>query len=228
MEITEKGGAAEDRSRPARPHSADEPGEPTVGASRIHGELLMLGFNVAQSTVSKYMQRGGRPPSQSWKTFLRNHAEAIAAIDLCIVRTLAFDLLFVFVVLGHGRRQLLWVEVTKHPTAEWLARQISEAFPWASAPAYLIRERLRTSFHRPGQSDGHPRPADHPSFTLAEWHCRTPDRHLASRVLGSTGDLWRGAPTTDPFRLCDLLQSDSPAFGFTQRRAVETSRPTVW
>jgi hypothetical protein len=77
---------------------------PLWGASRIHGELLMLGFNVAQSTVSKYMQRGGRPPSQSWKTFLRNHAEAIAAIDLCIVRTLAFDLLFVFVVLGHGRR----------------------------------------------------------------------------------------------------------------------------
>jgi len=80
---------------------------PLWGASRIHGELLMLGFNVAQSTVSKYMRRGGRPSSQSWKTFLRNHADAIAAIDLCVVRTLAFDLLFVFVVLGHGRRQLL-------------------------------------------------------------------------------------------------------------------------
>jgi hypothetical protein len=73
---------------------------PLWGASRIHGELLMLGFNVAQSSVSKYMRRGGRPPSQSWKTFLRNHADAIAAIDLCVVRTLAFDLLFVFVVLG--------------------------------------------------------------------------------------------------------------------------------
>jgi transposase InsO family protein len=116
---------------------------PLWGASRIHGELLMLGFNVAQSSVSKYMRRGGRPPSQSWKTFLRNHADAIAAIDLCVVRTLAFDLLFVFVVLGHGRRQLLWVEVTKHPTAEWLARQINEAFPWASAPAYLIRDNDR-------------------------------------------------------------------------------------
>ena len=116
---------------------------PLWGASRIHGELLMLGFKVAQSTVSKYMQRGGRPPSQSWKTFLHNHADAIAAIDLCVVRTLAFDLLFVFVVLGHGRRQLLWVEVTRHPTAEWLARQISEAFPWASAPAYLVRDNDR-------------------------------------------------------------------------------------
>ena len=116
---------------------------PLWGASRIHGELLMLGFEVAQSTVSKYMQRGGRPPSQSWKTFLRNHADAIAAIDLCVVRTLTFDLLFVVVVLGHRRRQLLWVEVTRHPTAEWLAQQISEAFPWASAPAYLVRDNDR-------------------------------------------------------------------------------------
>src|SRR3989440_6389777 len=78
------------------------------GASRIHGELLMLGFEVAQSTVSKYMVRGGTPPSQSWKTFLRNHAHAIAAIDLCMVPTLTFERLFAFLVLGHGRRQLLW------------------------------------------------------------------------------------------------------------------------
>ena len=102
---------------------------PLWGASRIHGELLMLGFAVAQSTVSKYMVRGGTPPSQSWKTFLRNHAQAIAAIDLCVVPTLTFDRLFAFLVLGHGRRQLLWIEVTRHPTAEWLARQITEAFP---------------------------------------------------------------------------------------------------
>jgi transposase InsO family protein len=110
------------------------------GASRIHGELLMLGFEVAQSTVSKYMTRDGRPPSQSWRTFLRNHAEAIAAIDMCVVPTLSFDLLFAFLVQGHGRRQLLWFEVTRHPTAEWLARQITEAFPWASAPGYLVRD----------------------------------------------------------------------------------------
>jgi hypothetical protein len=102
---------------------------PQWGASRIHGELLMLGFEVAQSTVSKYMVRDGTPPSQSWKTFLQNHAEAIAAIDLCVVPTLTFDRLFAFLVLGRGRRQLLWVEVTRHPTAEWLARQITEAFP---------------------------------------------------------------------------------------------------
>jgi transposase InsO family protein len=120
---------------------------PLWGASRIHGELLMLGFEVAQSTVSKYMMRSPKPPSQSWKTFLRNHAEAIAAIDLCVVPTLTFDLLFAFLVLGHGRRQLLWFEVTRHPTAEWLARQITEAFPWESVPAYLMRDNDRAYGH---------------------------------------------------------------------------------
>ncbi len=120
---------------------------PLWGAPRIHGELLMLGFEVAQSTVSKYMVRGRRPPSQSWKTFLQNHAEAIAAIDMCVVPTLTFERLFAFVVLGHGRRQLLWFEVTRHPTAEWLARQITEAFPWASAPTYLVRDNDRAYGH---------------------------------------------------------------------------------
>ena len=100
----------------------------------------MLGFEVAQSTVSKYLVRGRRPPSQSWSTFLRNHMEVIAAIDMCVVPTLTFERLFAFLVLSHGRRQLLWFEVTRHPTAEWLARQITEAFPWASAPTYLVRD----------------------------------------------------------------------------------------
>jgi transposase InsO family protein len=119
---------------------------PKWGASRIHGELLMLGFEVAQSTVSKYMVQGGSP-SQGWKTFFRNHAHAIAAIDLLVVPTLSFERLFAFLVLGHGRRQLLWFEVTRHPTAEWLARQITEAFPWASAPTYLVRDNDRAYGH---------------------------------------------------------------------------------
>jgi len=110
------------------------------GAPRIHSELLMLRFEVAQSTVSKYMTRGRNPPSQTWKTFLRNHAHAIAAIDTCVVPTLTFDLLFAFLVLGHGRRQLLWIEVTRRPTAEWLARLITEAFPWSTEPTYLVRD----------------------------------------------------------------------------------------
>jgi len=116
-------------------------------AFRIHGELLMLGFEVAQSTVSKYMVRVRNPPSQTWKTFLRNHAEAIAAIAMCVVPTLIFDHLFAFLVLGHGRRQLLWFEVTRHPTAEWLARQVTEAFSWTSAPAYLARDNDRAYGH---------------------------------------------------------------------------------
>jgi hypothetical protein len=115
---------------------------PKWGASRIHGELLMLGFEVAQSTVSKYLVQGGSS-SQGWKTFFRNHAQAIAVIDLFVVPTLTFERLFAFLVLGHGRRQLLWFEVTRHPTAEWLARQITEAFPWTSAPAYLVRDNDR-------------------------------------------------------------------------------------
>jgi transposase InsO family protein len=106
----------------------------------------MLGFEVAQSTVSKCMVRG-RPPSQSWKTFFGNHAQAIAAIDLCVVPTLTFERLFAFLVLSHGRRQLLWFEVTRHPTTEWLARQITEAFPWASAPTYLVRDNDRAYGH---------------------------------------------------------------------------------
>jgi hypothetical protein len=110
---------------------------PLWGAPRIHGELLKLGFKVAESTVSKYMIRRRGPPSQTWKTFLRNHAEAIAAVDLCVVPTLTFEHLFL--VLGHGRRQLLWFAVTRNPTAEWLAQQIVQAFPWNRAPTYLRR-----------------------------------------------------------------------------------------
>ena len=86
------------------------------------------------------MVRHHGPPSQTWRTFLRNHADAIAAIDLCVVPTLRFECLFAFLVVGHGRRQLLWFAVTRHPTAEWLAQQIVEAFPWDTAPTYLLRD----------------------------------------------------------------------------------------
>jgi hypothetical protein len=116
---------------------------PLWGAPRIHGELLKLGFTVAQSTVSKYMLRGRRPPSQGCKTFLRNQADGIAAVDFLAVPTLTFERLFAFVILGVGRRNILWIGVTTNPTAEWLARQITEAFPWDTAPQYLIRDNDR-------------------------------------------------------------------------------------
>jgi transposase InsO family protein len=113
---------------------------PLWGATKIHGELLKLGIQVAQSTVSTYMVPRRDRPLQTWKTFVCNHMEGIAAIDLFVVPTIAFEQLFAFLVLGLDRRQLLWFAVTRYPTAEWLARQITEAFPWDSAPKYLIRD----------------------------------------------------------------------------------------
>src|SRR5205809_260629 len=115
---------------------------PLWGAPRIHGELLKLGFEVAQSTVSKYMvRRHGGPSGQSWWTFLRNHAPEIAAMDLFVVPTLAFNLLYGFIIIRLDRRELVHIAVTNSPTADWIARQITEAFPWDTAPGYLIRDR---------------------------------------------------------------------------------------
>jgi transposase InsO family protein len=116
---------------------------PLWGAPHIHGELLKLGFEVAQSSVAKYMIKRRGPPSQRWRTFLRNHAPDIAAMDLFVVLTIRFDLLYAFVIVGLGRRALAWVNVTTNPTAEWIARQLIEAFPWGEAPKYLIRDRDR-------------------------------------------------------------------------------------
>src|SRR2546422_1897457 len=137
------------RARPGRPRVDRELRDlirrmseenPLWGAPRIHGELLKLGFKVAEWTVSKYMMRHRGPPSQTWRTFLRNHAPDIAAMDLFVVPSLTFERLFAFLVLGHGRRQLLWFAVTRNPTAEWLAQQIVQAFPWDTAPTYLVHD----------------------------------------------------------------------------------------
>jgi len=111
------------------------------GAPRIQGELLKLGFTVAQSTVAKYMAKGDGPSGQSWSTFLRNHAPEIAAMDLFVVPTIGFAQLYVLVIVRLARRKLTWINVTRHPTPEWIAQQISEAFPWNEAPRYLIRDQ---------------------------------------------------------------------------------------
>jgi transposase InsO family protein len=113
------------------------------GAPRIHGELLKLGFELAQSSVAKYMVKRRGPPSQGWRTFLQNHAPDIAAMDLFEVPTIGFKLLYGFVIVRLDRRDLVWINVTTNPTAEWVARQITEAFPWDEAPGYLIRDRDR-------------------------------------------------------------------------------------
>ena len=116
---------------------------PLWGAPRIHGELLKLGLEVAQSSVAKYMVRRRGPPSQGWRTFLRNHAPDIAAMDLFVVPTIGFDLLYAFIIVRLDRRELVWTNVTPNPTAEWIARQITQAFPWDETPWYLIRDQDR-------------------------------------------------------------------------------------
>src|SRR6202048_2717485 len=114
---------------------------PLWGAPRIHGELLKLGIDVGQTTVAKYMARGRRPPSQGWKTFLHNHADGIASMDLFVVPTISFRLLYGLLILHHDRRQILWLGATAPPTAEWIAHQLTEAYGWKVAPRYIIRDR---------------------------------------------------------------------------------------
>jgi len=145
----------------------------TWGAPRIHGELLMLGFDVSERTVSRWMRRGPRAPEpvKGWLAFLRNHREVIAAMDFFTVPTISFGVLYCFFIIGHGRRRISHFNVTSHPTAGWILQQLREAFPYQSAPRYLIFDRdakyglevplavrsmairpVRTSFHSPWQN----------------------------------------------------------------------------
>src|SRR5215469_3910311 len=114
---------------------------PLWGAPRIHGELLKLGIDVAESSVSKYMLRRHKPPSQTWRTFLENHVQQLVSIDFFTVPTIRFQVLYVFLVLAHDRRRILHFNVTAHPTAEWTAQQLREAFPFDQGPGYLLRDR---------------------------------------------------------------------------------------
>jgi putative transposase len=114
---------------------------PRWGAPRIHGELLKLGIEITEPTVSKYMVRYRKPPSQTWRTFLDNHLQSLVSVDFFTVPTIRFQILYVFLVLAHDRRRILHFGVTAHPTAEWTAHQLREAFPWNTAPRYLLRDR---------------------------------------------------------------------------------------
>jgi len=138
------------RSTPGRPKIAAEirslirrmsRENATWGAPRIHSELQLLGYTVAESTVAKYMFRHRKPPSQTWRTFLDNHVTDIAAIDFFVVPTVRFQLLYCFVVLRHARRRIVHFNVTAHPTARWTAQQVVEAFPFDEASRFLIRDR---------------------------------------------------------------------------------------
>jgi transposase InsO family protein len=138
--------------KPGRPTVAKELRElirrisqanPTWGSHRIVGELQKLGIHVAKSTVEKYRMRHRKPPSPTWQTFLKNHMEAVVALDFFTVPTVTFRVLFVLVILAHERRRVVHVNVTEHPTAEWAAQQVVEAFPWDETPRYLLRDRDR-------------------------------------------------------------------------------------
>ncbi|HTG02853.1 MAG TPA: integrase core domain-containing protein [Bradyrhizobium sp.] len=150
------------------------------GAPRIHGELLKLGMEVAQSTVAKYMAKSGRGSSQTWKTFLHNHAADIGAMDFLIVPTVGFRLHFVLVILRHERRRLISLSVTAHPTAEWIARQITDAFPWDEAPDYMIRDRDGSYGQAVTKRLAAMGIRDHPTAPRAPWQ----NRH-AERLIGS-------------------------------------------
>jgi transposase InsO family protein len=146
---------------------------PTWGAPRIHGELLLLGFDVSERTISRWMKKAPRNPERAkrWLAFLRNHREAIAAMDFIAAPTITFGVLYCFFVIGHDRRRILHFNVTKHPTSLWVVQQLREAFPFESAPRFLIFDRdgkygvevpaavrslrirpVRTSFESPWQN----------------------------------------------------------------------------
>src|SRR5215469_9421260 len=138
------------RGRPGRPVISREVRDlihrmcrenPLWGAPRIHGELLKLGIDVAESSVSKYMLRRHKPPSQKWRTFLENHVQQLVSLDFFTVPTIRFQVLYVFLVLAHDRRRILHFNVTAQPTAEWTGQQLPEAFPFAQRPRYLLRDR---------------------------------------------------------------------------------------
>jgi len=138
------------RGRPGRPRIDPEIRQlirrmsrenPLWGAPRIQAELKLLGHDVAESTVAQYKVRATRPPSPTWRSFLVNHVDCLASVDFFVVPTATFRLLYGFLVLRHDRRRVVHFNVTAHPTADWVARQVKEAFPFGEAPRYLIRDR---------------------------------------------------------------------------------------
>src|SRR6266436_2476695 len=189
------------------------------GAPRIHGELLKLGFSVAQSTVAEYMVRRRGPPIQGWRTFLRNHAPDIAAMDLFVVPTIGFKLLYGFEIVRIDRRDLVWINATTNPTAEWVARQITEAFPWDDAPGYMIRDRDRiygAVVTRRLRAMGI---RDKPIAPASPWQngfCRTADRIDPARVFGPRHCLGRDTFASNSKILRRLLQRRQNASVFAQ------------
>jgi transposase InsO family protein len=209
------------------------------GAPRIHGELLKLGIEVAQSTVAKYMARSGRRRSQTWKIFLHNHAAGIAAMDFLIVPTVGFKLLFVLVILRHQRRRLISFTVTTNPTAEWIAHQITDAFPWNEAPDYLVRDRDGSYGHAVTKRLAAMGIRDHPTALRSPWQNGHAERLIGSirrecldhivvfgdahlrRILGAYSGYY------NDLRMHLSLSKDSPSHRSIQRFGEITTRPIL-
>jgi transposase InsO family protein len=212
---------------------------PLWGAPRIHGELLKLGFEVAQSTVAKYMVRRRRPPSQGWKTFLRNHVPHIGAIDLFVVPTAGFQLLYGLVIIRLQRRHLVWVNVTTNPTADWIARQITEAFPWEQAPRYLVRDRDASYGHAVTRRLAAMGIRDRPTAPRSPWQNGHVERLIGSIrrecldhvVILSEAHLRRILATYASYyneqRTHRSLAKDTPLHRIIEQLGTVTSRPLL-
>jgi hypothetical protein len=193
--------------------------------------LLKLGIEIGQTTVAKYMAKERRPPSQGWRTFISNHAEGIAALDLFVVPTLSFRLLFGLLILRHHRREILWLGVTAHPTAEWIAQQVTEAIGWETPPKYLLLDRDRAygdAFMSRNPGDGHPGPADRASLALAERILRAGDRFDSTGLLRLRDRLGRAPSFPSAALLRELLQSEPNTPVLEQGRADQATGSNPW
>ena len=203
---------------------------PLWGAPRIHGELQKLGLEISQAMVSKYLVRRRTPPSQTWRTFLDNHLRSLVSVDFFTVPTVMFKVLFVFVVLAHDRRRVLHVNVTDTPTAQWSAQQLVEAFPWDTAPRYLLRDRdavYGAVFSSRVQALGILEVKTTPRSPWQNPLRRTPHRHPAPRVPRSYGRAQRDPPVSPAARLSPLLpqRPNTPLPGQGRPRAQSGGAP---
>src|SRR5215813_8881893 len=208
---------------------------PLWGAPRIHGELLKLGFEVAQSTVAKYMVRRRGPPSQGWKTFLRNHVRHIGAIDLFVVPTVGLKLLYGLVIIRLQRRHLVWINLT----TDWIARQITEAFPWEQAPRYLVRDRDASYGHPVTRRLAAMGIRDRPTAPRSPWQNGHAERLIGSIrrecldhvvILGEAHlrqVLVTYADYYNQLRTHRSLTKDTPLHRFIERLGTVTSRPIL-
>ncbi len=201
-----------------------------MGAPHIHSELLKLGIHVGETSVSKYMVRRRKPPSQTWRTFLDNHLKTMVSVDFFTVPTIRFQILYVFLVLAHDRRRIVHFGVTAHPTAEWTAQQLRESFPWETAPRYLLRDRDRIfgqDFVEQVKAMGIKQVLSAPR---SPWQ-----RAYVERVIGTIRrecldhmiSLQRAKPVPPPARISGILSSESHARGIGEGQSRATADPAA-